>query len=258
MKDSLTENNFDHCTTRTGGFCKKCAKEHWLGPGNTLIGYQEIKRQFNKSETIDLLSSTQNKVAALDLSYLFGPARGKMFGLMECRKPDGSIILLRAFSGQYNGSWQVDGWVPPLFDVDQFNTTTFETEKKIKQIGQKITQCLAHSDIWLELRKQRRQLSQNLMQDIHALYSLTNFRGETVGLSQAYTGDNGIPTGTGDCCAPKLLNFAAKNNFRPLGLIEFYWGKENKSGTRRHGSVYSSCVEKCQPILGFLLCGLDD
>ena len=31
-----------------------------------------------------------------------------------------TIVLLHAFSGQYNGLWLVDGWVPPLFDIDEF------------------------------------------------------------------------------------------------------------------------------------------
>ena len=96
------------------------------------------------------------------------------------------------------------------------------------------------------------------MRDIHSLYRLTNFRGETTTLDEAFIGDSGIPTGTGDCCAPKLLHFAAQNDLRPLGISEFFWGKENISGEHHHGSFSSSCVEKCRPILGFMLCGLDE
>ena len=93
---------------------------------------------------------------------------------------------------------------------------------------------------------------------IKAYRALTNFRGETKPLNDIFQDKNGIPTGTGDCCAPKLLNFAVKNNLTPLGLAEFYWGKENKSATRQHGRFYQSCTSKCQPILGFMLCGLDE
>jgi tRNA pseudouridine32 synthase/23S rRNA pseudouridine746 synthase len=64
--------------------------------------------------------------------------------------------------------------------------------------------------------------------------------------------------GVGECCAPKLLNYAALNGLKPLGLSEFYWGKENKSGTRKHGEFYPACAEKCQPILGFMLCGIKE
>jgi hypothetical protein len=95
------------------------------------------------------------------------------------------------------------------------------------------------------------------MKGIHELYLLHNFRGEKVGIHTAFCEDRGIPTGTGDCCGPKLLNYAAQHKLKPLGLSEFYYGKENKSGTKEHKKFYPCCKEKCQPILGFMLCGLE-
>lgn len=215
-------------------------------------------RRLNDQQTIDLFSKQAEPAQELGTAPLFGPDRGKMFGLLECLAPDGMTIILYAFSGQYLGSWLVEGWVPPLFDIDNFLALTVKKEQQIKQLGRMIEQGVPHSDDWLAQRKKRRLLSRNLMREIHNLYSLTNFRGETESLPTAFCGSGGIPTGTGDCCAPKLLNFAAKNNLRPLGIHEFFWGRENKSGGHRHGAFTSSCAEKCQPILGFMLCGLDE
>ena len=93
------------------------------------------------------------------------------------------------------------------------------------------------------------------MKKLHDLYELQNFKGEKKPLAEFFKDTNGIPTGAGDCCAPKLLNHAARNNLRPLGIAEFYWGKTNHSNTREHSQFYSCCVSKCQPILGFMLCG---
>lgn len=246
----------------TGGYCRRCNREHRLGPGNTRQHCRELMRRFDDLQTIDRtfdLSAPQAKThAKLGTAPLFGPARGKMFGVLECLRPNGTTIILYAFSGQYHGSWLVDGWVPPLFDIDDFLSLTVEKEQQIKELGRTIEQRMPHSGDWLAQRKKRRQLSQNLMCEIHNLYSLSNFRGETAGLTAAFTGSKGIPTGTGDCCAPKLLNFAAKNNLRPLGIHEFFWGRENRAGGHRHGAFTSSCAEKCQPILGFMLCGLDE
>ena len=42
----------------------------------------------------------------------------------------------------------------------------------------------------------------------------------------------------------------------PIWLAEIYWGKANRSGTRMQGIFYSPCQEKCQPLLGFMLCGI--
>ena len=42
--------------------------------------------------------------------------RGKMFGVLVVRTPDGGIAYLAAFSGLLAGSNNVDGFVPPVFD----------------------------------------------------------------------------------------------------------------------------------------------
>ncbi|MFW2366144.1 MAG: hypothetical protein ACN4GW_06985 [Desulforhopalus sp.] len=244
-------------TTGAGGYCHRCETEHFLGVGNTVSLSQQLMQHFEDYGTIDLFSTPSTGDESLHLNYLFGPARGKMFGLLECRRDDGKTVILRAFSGQYNTRWLVQGWVPPLFSVDEFNSLTYFREKQIKELGSEINRWSRHSDSWLLLRKKRRHLSQELMRDIHDLYSVSNFRGETVSLDKAFTGSNGIPSGTGDCCAPKLLNFAARNKLHPLGISEFYWGRENRSGTQSHASFTSSCKEKCAPILGFMLCGLN-
>lgn len=119
-------------------------------------------------------------------------------------------------------------------------------------------QLLKESEEFLRLRNKRKKLSRELMVKLHSLYRVTNFRAQTVSLSDAFRYDKGIPTGTGDCCAPKLLNQAAVLGLKPVGLAEFFWGKENRSGTRQHGQFYPCCIEKCRPILGFMLCGLSE
>jgi hypothetical protein len=207
--------------------------------------------------SIDLSADRGKADPRLATDWLYGEARGKMFGVLECRAGDGSIVILRAFSGQYNGLWEIDGWAPPLFDSRQLEKISIPTEKEIKRLGRK----MAASDIpacQLELQRRRRQLSRDLMRQIHGLYRLTNFRGENASLAAAYMKDGGIPTGTGDCCAPKLLIMAARTGLVPLGMAEFFWGRCNRSGGREEGCFYPSCNEKCEPILGFLLCGLDE
>jgi hypothetical protein len=242
---------------RSGGYCPKCQREHWLGPGNTVEHCRQLMDLFARRGTIDLFSGRIPE-PALATDWLFGPARGKMFGMLECVRTDGTTTFLRAFSGQYNGFWLACGWVPPLFDVDTFQAVCEAMEPRIKVLGREIDGEKEFGEKWLSLRKERRHLSRRLMAELHGLYRLSNFRGETATLSDVFLGKSGIPTGTGDCCAPKLLNFAARHQLRPVGLTEFYWGRENQSGTRQHGCYSSSCLEKCHPILGFMLCGLDE
>jgi hypothetical protein len=190
-------------------------------------------------------------------SSLFGKCRGKMFGVMVARIPDGRTTAVRAFSGQYNGSWQVPGWVGPVFDLAAFHRVHDDEERKIKELGRRLEEEVHGSAEQRRLITLRKQLSRQLMARIHGLYRLKNFAGQAASLGELFSQDRGIPTGTGDCCAPKLLQYAVEHELSPFGLAEFYWGKSSRSGVRRHGAFYSSCHSKCYPILGFMLCGLE-
>ncbi len=181
-----------------------------------------------------------------------------MFGLLECEDSAGETVVLRAFSSQYNALWNVDGWVPPLFDTEAYDQIMIPGDVKIKDLGRKIAALGDGDDGLLILKQQRKHLSQSIMKELHGLYELHNFCGETAPLHEFFQGSSGLPAGAGDCCAPKLLNHAACNNLRPLGIAEFYWGKTNRSGTREHGEFYSCCSINCQPILGFMLCGINN
>lgn len=241
-----------------GGLCRDCGTRHTFHEGDARIHCQELMQFLEQEQRIDLLADTGQADSRLSTANLFGEARGKMFGVMVCRDADGGLHLLRAFSGQYNGFWEVDGWAPPLFDVAAFTRIYTDIEPRIKELGRALASEKPHSPRWTMLSHQRRQLSQQWMRDIHALYTLSNFRGQKRSLAAAFTDKGGISTGTGDCCAPKLFNQAIRQNLIPLGLAEFYWGRENASQTRQQGRFYPACANKCAPILGFMLCGLDE
>ncbi len=210
--------------------------------------------ELENRKTINL-GNLENKTDKLSTDYLWGEARGKMFGVLVAEDKMAKQHILKAFSGQYNGIWDVPGWVGPLFDIKQFHLIQDEREREIKQLSHQIETSRKQSDTWRALRTKRRQLSRNLMQDIFDLYHLHNFKGTNLPLTTVFNSDK-LPTGTGDCCAPKLLHHAALQGLRPVAMAEFYWGKENKSKTRVHGRFYPPCTDKCMPLLGFLLCGI--
>lgn len=239
------------------GFCAACGTVHSLGEGNSRKYALELMAQIEKHKRIDCLLNPNHQSEIINhqfsTDYLFGEARGQMFGVLECADGSGNTVVLKAFSCQYNGEWLVNGWVPPVIDPKQFYDLIAEPDKEINIRTRALKTMEKPDPEYKKLSDERKALSQQLMKDIHALYHLTNFHGETRALTKILSGN--IPMGVGECCAPKLLNYAALNGLKPLGLSEFYWGKENKSGTRKHGEFYPACVEKCQPILGFMLCG---
>jgi hypothetical protein len=246
----------NHIVKSCSGYCHRCNKEHYLTEGIARRHCLDLMNELEKNKRVDLLCEEAKADHRFSTDYLFGKARGQMFGVMVCRDQKGAETVRRAFSGQYNGFWNIAGWVPPLLSTEKFDDLVFDKDKKIKALGKQIALLPVDASRVPVLKKKRKILSQKLMQDIHRLYRVNNFSGETCSLPDAFSEGRGIPTGTGDCCAPKLLNYAAQNGLTPLGLAEFYWGKENKSGTRKHGRFYPSCEDKCRPILGFMLCGL--
>ncbi|WP_236147164.1 RluA family pseudouridine synthase [Scytonema millei] len=105
-----------------------------------------------------------------------------------------------------------------------------------------------------ELKQQRKSLSRQLQALMHASYKLSNFAGESLPLQQLMAGS--LPTGTGACCAPKLLHYAATHDLKPLAMAEFWWGAPSTKGEKVQGEFYGACAERCQPLMGFLLSGL--
>ncbi|MDH5921970.1 pseudouridine synthase [Vibrio splendidus] len=55
--------------------------------------------------------------------------------------------------------------------------------------------------------------------------------------------------GSGDCCLPKLLNFAFEHGFKPLALSEFWWGLPPTDIIRQHANLYPVCQSKSFEIL---------
>ncbi|NMF85512.1 RluA family pseudouridine synthase [Nodosilinea sp. P-1105] len=110
----------------------------------------------------------------------------------------------------------------------------------------------ADQDI-IALKRRRKGLSQQLQAQMHRVYTLTNFAGESLAI-QDLAAQGNLPTGTGDCCAPKLLHWAAQQGLKPLAMAEFWWGQPQ--GDKQPGQFYGACTERCQPIMGFLLGGL--
>lgn len=109
------------------------------------------------------------------------------------------------------------------------------------------------------LRKQRRDMSDALQRWLFGQYRMLNARGEERDLCDifAHTTHRVPPAGAGDCCAPKLLQYAYSHHLRPVCMAEFWWGAAPKTEMRRHAHFYPACRGKCLPILTHMLEGLD-
>ncbi len=121
--------------------------------------------------------------------------------------------------------------------------------EKIAVIQGKIDEYEAELGV---LKKNRARLSRKFQRHIFNLYRLSNSTGQQRSVLSFF--DNELPPGgTGDCAAPKLIQFANCNGFKPLALAEFWWGAAPADGVRHHRQYYPACRGKCHSILPFML-----
>ncbi len=107
-----------------------------------------------------------------------------------------------------------------------------------------------------QLKALRKRSSEALQERIFRLFVVLNARGERKDLIEIWDGAL-PPSGAGECCAPKLLQCAYINDWHPICMAEFWYGRSPVGEVRHHGHYYPACRSKCLPILSFMLQGLD-
>ena len=129
--------------------------------------------------------------------------------------------------------------------------------KAMEQVGSTLT--TQHSTFLKSLQRKRKQMSDELQRWLFAAYRMLNAKGEErdlIDIFREYTHAM-PPAGAGDCCAPKLLQYAYLHHLRPVCMAEFWWGESPASEIRHHLHHYPACRSKCLPILTHMLKGLD-
>lgn len=110
-----------------------------------------------------------------------------------------------------------------------------------------------------KLKTQRKEMSEALQRRLFELFVVNNAKGEESDVATIF--EQRLrrlpPGGTGECCAPKLLQHAYHHHLTPLCMAEFWVGKSPQGEVRHHGHYYPACRSKCLPLLDFMLQGLD-
>ncbi len=128
-----------------------------------------------------------------------------------------------------------------------------------KQIVDKRAELQMFVDEIDVLKKERKNRSAALQQQLFAQFKLLNGKGEIRDLCDIFreTVQKVPPAGAGECAAPKLLQYAYQHHLCPVAMAEFWWGNSPKQEIRHHGYYYPACKSKCEPILNYMLQGLD-
>jgi tRNA pseudouridine32 synthase/23S rRNA pseudouridine746 synthase len=107
------------------------------------------------------------------------------------------------------------------------------------------------------LKKERKEKSNYLQQTLFSKYAFLNQQKELKNLLDIF--DNPAikpPAGSGECAAPKLLQYAFANNLTPITMAEFWWGMAPNANVRQHKNFYPACQGRCKPILAHMLTGV--
>ena len=132
----------------------------------------------------------------------------------------------------------------------------------------------------LKLKQLRKTLSDALQQWLFMQFKMLNYKGESKDLLEIFreaatrdpfqsasrnhpqasiaTGRIAAlkmvpPAGSGECCEPKLLQYAYLQGYKPLQMAMFWWGESPKEEIRHHLQFYPACNGKCKPILQWML-----
>lgn len=110
-----------------------------------------------------------------------------------------------------------------------------------------------------EMKSRRRKLSIDLQHRIFSDFKMLNAQGQAKDLNEIFHEFDNTepPSGSGECCAPKLLQYAFSHRLQPVAISEFWYGKSPDGEVRSHGAHYPACRSKCLPILSWMLRGLD-
>ena len=106
----------------------------------------------------------------------------------------------------------------------------------------------------IALKKERKEKSNYLQQTLFSKYAFLNQQKELKSLLTIFNNPAiKPPAGSGECAAPKLLQYAFANNLTPITMAEFWWGSAPNATVRHHKNYYPACQGRCKPILTHML-----
>lgn len=197
---------------------------------------------------------------------------GVMIGVLVCRDAAGNEVILKAISGNSltivphheaadetavqhslpsaaSAATPPNIWVPPLASPDAVARALEKNDGRIHAL----TAALKHATIDRRRRKitaERSALTAESLARVHELYRFHTISGAVKTIREICTARL-PPTGTGDCCAPKLLDYAFSHGLHPISMDEVYYGRNARH--RQSGISYPPCDERCGIVLPVML-----
>ena len=197
---------------------------------------KDLDHLYHQSDYLKMLRTTENLLSEHEKKMKTAKVLRDMKRLQRNISPEENAELIR--ESQFMKA-----------EMRRIKKRCEELEKPWKEKEQSLTDRIE------QLKKQRKEASDDLQRWLFSQYKMRNAQGEIKDIIEIFNDYNGQlpPAGSGDCCAPKLLQYAFENNLQPLCMAEFWWGASPKMEIRHHLNYYPACRGKCLPILGWML-----
>ncbi len=181
---------------------------------------------------------------------------GLMLGVLVCTDAAGKRVVLETFSGisrelRPAADSPADCiYVPPIVSPEAIAVALAKNDAEIHLLTEKIR----NSPGTQALKEARRALTTESLAKVHALYSFHCADGKQrplMEICRERSGGKLPPTGTGDCCGPKLLDYAFSHNLQPRSMCEVFYGEA--SSRHIQGERCPPCDERCGIVLPAML-----
>ena len=177
--------------------------------------------------------------------------QGKMFGVLvyaPSQSTNEQLRYIAAFSAKLDGSYHHEGFVPPVYEMPA------PPVGKSREESQRLQRLLFANYRFLNHAGEEKDLLELFAKEPRILSPEEYFHRSSSAI------DDRVPlppSGAGECCAPKLLQYAFKHHLEPIGLAEFWVGAPSRTEVRQEGVFYAPCSGKCVPILRHMLSGIE-
>ena len=191
--------------------------------------------------------------------------QGIMLGVLVCTAADGSLVVLRTVSG-IRCRLDCDNFVEPIVSAAEVSRALQKNDGEIHSLTEKINTLknsrrlpdgayAEQTDEERSLCRTRLDLCGESLQSVLSLYSFCCADGLVRDLLSMVK-KRLPPTGTGDCCAPKLLSYAFAHALTPVSMAEVFYERNASSLPIAHGVALKTvppCDIRCALILPAIL-----
>lgn len=178
-----------------------------------------------------------------------------MIGSLICKDKNNKKVKLFAISGSTKKIKKNKDddliFVDAIVSAEQIEKALEKNDDEIHALTNTINSYSGPTEVLESLKKKRLELTSQSQKNVFNLYSFNCIDGKKRSLKEICT-NNFPPTGTGECCEPKLLNYAFKNNLQPLSMAEILFRRDEKFEEQDIKAI-PPCDERCSLILPSML-----